>query len=288
MARLAFCGLGQMGAPMAARLLAAGHRVVVWNRTLARADALVRQGASPAQTPAEAAAGADAVLTMLADPAALDAVVFGTDGLAEGFTPGATLIDASTVGVDAVRGIASRLGGTVQMMDAPVLGSVKQATEGTLKIFVGATPELFQHWAPVLEAMGTPSYFGPLGSGAAMKLVANSTLGSLMSALGEAMALAAHLGLEQAKVLDVLVGSPIGVTATSKRANIESGTYPPNFKLRLALKDLGLVLDAAAREDLQLPLVAAARAWFQQAAAAGFGEMDYSAVIAEITGGPAS
>lgn len=288
MARLAFCGLGQMGAPMAARLLAAGHELAVWNRTPARADALVRQGAAPAQTPAEAAAGADAVFTMLADPAALDAVVFGTDGLAEGFTPGATLIDASTVGVEAVRGIASRLGGTVQMMDAPVLGSVKQATEGILKIFVGATPELFSRWAPVLEALGTPSYFGPLGSGAAMKLVANSTLGSLMSALGEAMALAGHLGLEQAKVLDVLVGSPIGVTATSKRANIESGTYPPNFKLALAVKDLGLVLDAAAREGLELPLVTAARTWFQQAAAAGFGEMDYSAVIAEITGGPAS
>lgn len=288
MARLAFCGLGQMGAPMAHRLLGAGHEVTVWNRTPGRAAALVSHGARAAPTPAEAAAQADGVVTMLADPPALEAVVFGPGGLAEGMEPGATLIDMSTVGPDAVRSVAGRLGGTIQMVDAPVLGSIKQVVEGSLKIFVGGPGDLFRRWAPVLEVLGTPTHVGPLGSGAAMKLVANSTLGALMAALGEAVALAAALGLDLATVMDVLVGSPIGVTATSKRANIEGGTYRPNFKLALAVKDLNLVLETAAREGLELRVAPAARSWFAEAAAAGLGDMDYSAVIAEITGGPAA
>ena len=287
MAKLAFLGLGQMGAPMAARLLAAGHELTVWNRTAARSASFVERGARVAATPAEAARGAEAVLTMLADPTALDGVVSGDRGLVHELAPGATLIEMSTVGPEGVHRTAAALPPRVAMLDSPVLGSVPQATEGTLKLFVGGESRIFERWRPVLETLGTPLYVGPLGAGAATKLVANSTLGALMSALGEALALGDALGLDPHRTLEVLADSPIGITARSKRDHIESGAYPPRFKLELASKDMRLVTEAAARAGCELPLAAAARAWFDAAAAAGFGPLDYSAVIAHIRKLPA-
>jgi 3-hydroxyisobutyrate dehydrogenase-like beta-hydroxyacid dehydrogenase len=272
---------------MAARLLAAGHDLTVWNRTPEKTKPLVDLGARLAGSPAEAARGAEAAITMLADPEALDEVVFGPEGVAEGLPEGATLIEMSTVGPDAIRELARRLRPRLHVIDAPVLGSVAQAEDGELKIFVGASADEFARWVKVLGAMGTPFHLGPLGSGASMKLVANSTLGALMTALGEALALGDRLGLDQEDVFDVLVGSPIGITARSKRSRVTSGRYPPNFKLRLAVKDMDLVVDTATRLGLELRVAEAARSWFRDAAAKGLGEMDYSAVVALITGAPA-
>src|SRR4030081_2279552 len=287
MAKLAFCGTGQMGTPMATRLLAAGHDLTVWNRSAEKAQPLVDLGAKLADSPAAAARDAEAAITMLADPEALEEVVVGPDGVAEGLPEGATLIEMSTVGPDAVRELAIRLRPRFHVIDAPVLGSVAQAEEGELKIFVGASPEEFARWVKVLGAMGTPFHVGPLGSGASMKLAVNSTLGALMTALGEALALADRLGLDQEDVFDVLVGSPIGITARSKRSRVTSGRYPPNFKLRLAGEDMDLVVATATRLGLELRVAEAARSWFRDAAAKGLGEMDYSAVVALITGAPA-
>jgi len=225
---------------------------------------------------------------MLSDPQALDDVVLGPEGVAAGVSSGATLIEMSTVGPDAVRAVGARLPDGVAMIDAPVLGSIPQATDGTLKIFVGGDRAVFDSCRPVLEAMGSPRHLGPLGAGASMKLVANSTLGALMCGLAEALALADALGLNEAVVLDLLAESPIGVTVKSKRGLIASGHYPANFKLELAAKDLGLVTAAARQAGTELRLAAAARWWFERADAAGLGHLDYSAVIAEVRGVPAS
>jgi 3-hydroxyisobutyrate dehydrogenase-like beta-hydroxyacid dehydrogenase len=287
MAKLAFCGLGQMGAPMAARLVEAGHDVAVWNRTAAKAAPLERLGGHRAGSPAEAAAGVEAAVTMLADPDALEAVVLGEDGLAAGLPPGSTLIDMSTVGPDAVRRIAGRLPSGVEVIDAPVLGSVSQAEAGDLKIFVGGDEEEVRRRRPILVALGTVIHMGPLGSGASMKLVANSTLGALMTALGEALALSDALGLDQRTVLDVLAESPIGVTVNRKRRSIVSGSYPPTFKLSLARKDLDLVNEQAGEAGLDLPVAAASRGWLRAADAAGLGDLDYGAVVAHVRGNPA-
>jgi 3-hydroxyisobutyrate dehydrogenase-like beta-hydroxyacid dehydrogenase len=237
-----------------------------------------------AGTPAEAAAGADAVVTMLSGPDALEAVVFGPGGVAAGVAEGATVIEMSTVGPAAVRTMAERLPVGVEVLDAPVLGSVPQATEGTLKIFAGGEAQLVERWRPLLERMGQVTHLGPLGAGASMKLVTNSVLGALMTALAEALALADSFGLDQAVVLDILAESPIGATVRSKRGHIESGEYPPNFKLSLAVKDLGLVNAAAAEAGLELRLAPAARAWLERADQAGLGDADYSAVIAAVRG----
>lgn len=281
--KISFCGLGRMGVPMAARLLDAGHELRVWNRTPGKAGGLVDAGATEAASPAEAGAGAEIVVTMLADPAAVEEVV-----PAAGLRAGTTLIEMSTIGPDAVRSLAAHLPEGVEMLDAPVLGSIPQATQGTLKIFVGGDAEVFERCRPVLEAMGTPRHFGPLGAGAAMKLVANSTLGALMTGLAEALALADGLGLEEADVLDILSESPIGVTAKGKRPLIESGVYTPNFTLGLAAKDLRLVMEAAEAAGVELRLAAAARSWLERADEHGLGDLDYSAVIADVRGRPAS
>ncbi|HET7722585.1 MAG TPA: NAD(P)-dependent oxidoreductase, partial [Acidimicrobiales bacterium] len=200
----------------------------------------------------------------------------------------ATLIEMSTIGPDAVRSLAARLPEGVDVLDAPVLGSIPQATEGTLKIFVGGGAEVFEAQRLVLEAMGTPRHLGPLGAGAAMKLVANSTLGALMTGLAEALALADGLGLEESDVLDILSESPIGVTTKGKRPLIESGVYPPNFTLALAAKDLRLVMEAAEAAGVELRVAAAARSWLERADEHGLGDLDYSAVIADVRGRPAS
>jgi 3-hydroxyisobutyrate dehydrogenase-like beta-hydroxyacid dehydrogenase len=285
MTKMGFLGLGMMGSAMASRLLDAGNDLTVWNRTAQKAQPLVDRGASLAASPAEASVGAEVVITMLADPAALDQVLFGSEGLAPGLHPGQTLIDMSTVGPDAVAEALSGLPEGVAFADAPVRGSVPEAAKGRLSIFVGATEETFPRVAELLEPLGSIRHVGPPGSGAAMKLVVNSTLGTAIVGVGEALSLGETLGLARGQLLDVLEETPLGASVKAKRSNLESGSYPANFKLALARKDLHLVTDAAERRGRELKVAAAARDWFDRAADAGGSEDDYSAVVATILRG---
>jgi 3-hydroxyisobutyrate dehydrogenase-like beta-hydroxyacid dehydrogenase len=285
MTKIAFLGLGHMGAAMATRLVNAGYDLTVWNRTPAKAAPIVARGARQAGSPSAAAAGADVVVTMLADPAALEQVVFGGHGLSEGLVAGQTWLEMSTVGRDEITSVAERLPRGVVLVDAPVRGSITEATEGRLVIFVGADPAVFERVEPILRRLGAATRVGGLGSGAAMKLVVNSTLAAAMTAAGEALALGDALGLDRGAVLDVVAGSPVGGVIRGKRAAIETGIYPRSFKLSLARKDLGLVTDAAAKAGLDLKVAPAARAWLDEAFNAGLGELDYSSVIATILSG---
>jgi 3-hydroxyisobutyrate dehydrogenase-like beta-hydroxyacid dehydrogenase len=278
MATIAFLGLGSMGSRMAHRLLDAGHDLTVWNRTAERAAPLADAGARVATSPAEASSGAEIAITMLTDPAALEAVVFGEHGLAESLDEGSTLIEMSTVGPNEAQSVGDRL--SAEVVDAPVLGSVGEASEGSLHVLVGGSPEAFERVRPILDTFGTVRRVGDRGAGAAMKLVVNATLGAAISAVGEALALADAFGLERSSVFDVLIeGSHLRSIVESKRESIESGTYPPRFKLSLARKDLELVSAAAGRP---LPVVEAARAWFGRAEREGAGDEDYSAVVETI------
>jgi 3-hydroxyisobutyrate dehydrogenase-like beta-hydroxyacid dehydrogenase len=285
-AAVAFLGLGLMGAPMARRLLDAGHDLVVWNRTPERAEPLVAAGAERAATPAGAAQGAEVVVTMLAHPEALAAVTEDADGVAAGVEPGATVVEMSTVGPAAVRRLRQALPDGVALLDAPVLGSTPHAESGELRVFVGGTEEAYDGVRPLLEVVGHPERVGPLGSGAAAKLVVNSTLGGTLALLGEAVALADGLGLDRSTALGVLAGSPLGGQVDRRRQALESGSFPLHFRLRLAEKDLDLVAEAAARAGVDLRLAGAARSWFADAGEAGWGDEDYSAVLAYITGHP--
>jgi 3-hydroxyisobutyrate dehydrogenase/2-hydroxy-3-oxopropionate reductase len=285
MTSVAFLGLGLMGAPMARRLLDAGHELVVWNRSAAKAAPLEEAGARRAQTPRQAAGGAEVVITMLADPPALAAVTEGPDGVAAGVGDGATVLEMSTVGPAAVHRLRGELPDGVTLVDSPVLGSTPQAEEGSLQLFVGGEAGAVERWLPLLETFGSPTRVGPLGAGAAAKLVVNSTLGGTLALLGEALALADGLGLERSTALDVLARSPLGSQVERRRPALESGEFPLRFRLRLASKDLGLVGDAAGDAGVDLRVAPAARAWFDDATDTGWGDEDYSSVVAFITGG---
>jgi 3-hydroxyisobutyrate dehydrogenase-like beta-hydroxyacid dehydrogenase len=279
MAKVAFLGLGRMGSHMGGRLIDAGHDLVVWNRSKEKAEPLAERGARVAATPREAAEGAEVVITMVADDAALRDVVLGTDGVAEGMKAGAVLVDMSTVGPAALRELRDALREGVDLVDAPVLGSVPQAESGELKIFVGSAEGLFERLRPILEAMGAPRRVGELGAGASLKLVVNSTLGAVMAAVGEALALARALGVDEEAALETLEGSYVGGVVKSKRHLIEGQEGEVHFALRLAAKDLRLVTEAAERAGIRLQAAEAIRRIFEEAVEVGLGDADYGAVI---------
>jgi len=281
-AKIGFLGLGEMGRPMASRLLRAGHVLTVWNRSPERTVPLVEEGAMVASSPAKVAAGADFVITMLATPEALEQVLFATAGLAQALSPGQVLIDMSTVGPDEVHSVAARLQQGVVLVDAPVRGSVPQATSGLLDIFVGADDETYERVRPILEALGPVRHTGGLGSGAAMKLVANLALGAAIVALGEALSLGESLDLERDMLLDALTASPIGPIVTAKRANVVSGDFTPSFKLRHAAKDLRLVTETAAARGRELKQARVNRAWLDESVERGAADLDFSAVVVTI------
>ncbi len=281
MTRVAFIGVGEMGGRMARRLLDAGHELSVWNRTPAKTAPLVEAGATAAETPAEAARSAEIVITMVADSAALQAVSEGPEGIA---AQAATVLEMSTVGPAAVTQLQAVLPPDAELLDAPVLGSVSEAEAGTLGIFVGGSEALLERVRSLLEELGSPIHVGPLGAGAAAKLVANLTLLGALGVLGEALALADGLGLAREATWEVLEGTPLGAQAERRRAAVESGEYPLRFALSLARKDADLVADAAASAGVDIPLARAVRDWFAEAEATGWGEHDYSSVLAQIIG----
>jgi 3-hydroxyisobutyrate dehydrogenase-like beta-hydroxyacid dehydrogenase len=281
MARVAVVGLGAMGSRIARRFLDAGHELTVWNRDAAKADPLVAAGASAAQTPAEAARQAEAVVTMVADPEALAAVTEGPDGVAAGLVRGSVLVQMSTVGPRSLERLAAVVP-EPSLLDAPVLGSIGEVEAGSLRVFAGGQAELVERWTPLLETLGTVLRVGPVGAGTAAKLVANSTLVGVVGLLGEALALGTALGLPAEVAFDVLEATPLGEQAKRRRPAFESGEYPPRFSLSLARKDADLILDAAAQRELDLRLATAAREWLADAERSGRGADDYSAVLAEI------
>ena len=280
MSRVAVVGLGGMGSRIGGRLLEAGHDVVVWNRSPEKADALVARGAVRAESPADAARRAEAVITMLSDPAALHAVVEGGDGIAAGADDSVTVIEMSTVGPAAIAELETLLPAGTGLLDAPVLGSLTEVEAGSLSVFVGGPDDLVARWMPLFSALGAPVHVGALGSGAAAKLVANTTLFGTMSLLGEALALADGLGLSRDVAFEVLAKTPLAAQAERRRPALETDDFPLRFSLSLARKDATLIVEAAEATGVDLRLVEAARSWVAEAEEAGWGDRDYSALLA--------
>jgi 3-hydroxyisobutyrate dehydrogenase-like beta-hydroxyacid dehydrogenase len=282
--KIAFIGLGHMGTPISTRLLKADYKVAVWDRNPDAAALVVAEGATAATSPAAAATGADFAFTMVTNAEAVEQILFGADGLASVMAPGQVYVDMSTIGPDTFRSIAAKLPDGVHAVDAPVRGSVPEATSGMLHVFVGASDEDFDRLQPILANLGDVRLIGPPGSGQAMKVVVNVTLGVSIVAMGETLALARSLGLDRAAVLDILSESPIGPEVSAKRPNVETGRYPANFMLSLMYKDMGLVEDEAGRAGLDLEQASAVRRVLGKAMDLGAGDMDFSAVVATILG----
>ena len=278
--RASFCGLGNMGAPMAERLVDAGLECTVWNRSRPGADRLAARGATVAHSPAEAAAGAEVTVTMLTDAAALEEVVFGPAGISEGLRAESVLVDMSTVGPEAARSAASRLPRSVGFVDAPVKGGPAKAAAGELRILVGGAADDVARAGPVLGALGTWTHLGPVGTGAAAKVLNNYAVITLVSVLGEAVALADALGLDEELVLGVLSRTPLAASADRQWPRVTGERA--SFKLRLAAKDLALGLEAAKAGGRDLPLGAVALRRLREAERTGLGDEDQARVVAVI------
>ncbi|WP_433354819.1 NAD(P)-binding domain-containing protein [Microtetraspora malaysiensis] len=266
---IAFLGLGRMGALMARRLVDAGHQVTVWNRTHKEIS-----GAAVAATPAEAVAGADLVITMLADPDAVDAVVRAA---LPGLRPDAVVVEMSTIGPDAVARLRGTLPSGAGLVDAPVLGSVEPAKAGKLVVLAGGSPEDLARCRDVLAVFGTVREVGGPGSGAALKLAVMSALVSAQVMLAENLAYAERMGIAPATFLDVLAGTPLGAFADRlAAAATDRGPAETRYALGLAAKDLRLATGGVGAGQT---VAAAARDLLAAAEAAGLGAQDLTAVV---------
>jgi 3-hydroxyisobutyrate dehydrogenase len=272
---VAFLGMGRMGRLMAAHVLDAGHQLTVWNRTGGKADELVSRGAREAAGLEDAVSGADAVVLML----------FGGESVREVLEPiaaaapkGTLIIDATTTGPDAAGRLAAQahaLG--LRYVDAPVVGSLAPAKDGTLGVLVGGSADDVAEARPLIELWGDPErirHLGNAGAGNALKATVNMCLGIAMAGVGEALKLAEDLSLDRETVLDTLEAGPFGWTIKQKRKMLTSGDYgQTTFSLELMAKDLQAALDSA---DGPLPLAAAALALTKDAVDAGRGDQDYA------------
>ncbi len=288
MATIGFIGLGNMGAPMAANLVKAGHLVSGFDIVEGRAEALVAKGGRAAATAAEAAAAGDMVITMLPAGPEVRSVYLGDSGVLAHARRGALLIDCSTIDVETARAVARAAGDArFDMLDAPVSGGVIGAETASLTFMVGGGVEGFDRGRPVLAAMGrTIVHAGPAGNGQAAKICNNMILGVSMIAVCEAFSLAERLGLEAQTLFDISAKSsgqcwaltsycPVPGPVPASPAN---RGYAPGFTAAMMLKDLRLAQQAAGASAAPAPLGAAAANLFQLFVDEGTGGFDFSAI----------
>ena len=294
MATIAFIGLGNMGGPMAANLVKAGHAVSGFDLS---ADSLARfaeVGGKPATTVKDAVAGAEVIVSMLPEGRHVEAVYGGPDGVFAAAPAGALCIDSSTIHVDSARTVAKLAAEKgFRFVDAPVSGGTGGAAAGTLTFMVGGTAEAFAAAKPLLEKMGkTIVHAGDAGAGQAAKICNNMILGISMVAVCEGFALARKLGLDEQKLFDIASVSsgqcwslttycPVPGPVPTSPANRD---YTPGFAAAMMLKDLKLAQDVAASAGQTTPLGADTAALYQRFVDAGNAGVDFSGIIRFLEG----
>jgi 3-hydroxyisobutyrate dehydrogenase len=293
--RVGFIGLGNMGGPMAANLVTAGHQVTGFDVAAGGRDRLAAAGGTQAPGVAAAIAGAEIVITMLPAGPEVREVYEGADGILAAAAPGALVIDSSTIDVATARAVAaSAAAHGFDMLDAPVSGGVAGATAASLTFMVGGSEPGFARAVPLLQAMGkTIVHAGPAGTGQAAKICNNLILGISMIAVSEAFALADRLGLDRQKLFDISAKSsgqcwsltsycpaPGPVPAAPSNRG-----YAPGFTAAMMLKDLKLAQAAAQATGAASPLGAEAAALYQMLANAGLGSKDFSIMFPFLGGG---
>lgn len=274
--RVAILGTGIMGSGMARSLRRAGHEVHAWNRTRDRAEPLAADGVTVAESPGEAAAGADVLITILHDADSVAEVLDHVDG-----PTGLLWLQISTVGIDGadrLGGIASRRGWTY--VDSPVLGTKTPAEKGTLVVLASGPDEARAQATPVFDAIGSRTlWLGPAGSGSRLKMVVNSWVAAITVATAQAVTTARGLGLDPQLFLSAIEGSaPDSQYAHVKGAAIISDNYAPSFTLSGAVKDSRLIASAVQRAGVDPTLANAVLALFEKAETQGYGAEDMAAV----------
>jgi 3-hydroxyisobutyrate dehydrogenase-like beta-hydroxyacid dehydrogenase len=280
-------GLGLMGGPMGRNLLKAGFPLVVWNRTKAKADELAGEGAKLGADPRAVAEQADVLITIVSDPAALEEVLFGSnggknnDGAMEGLRSGSALIDSSTVSPELARRVAAACAERgVDFLDAPVTGGTWGAKNGELVFMIGGKAEVLERVKPVLEAVGKKFVLlGPNGAGQTVKLGMNLLLALQVDAFAESLALVTAAGVPAEKLMEVLQSSMARSGVLDVKAPMMvKGEYPASFPLRLMHKDVRLALELARNKGVTLPCGAAAYATYSAVMDSSKDDPDFSAV----------
>jgi 3-hydroxyisobutyrate dehydrogenase len=284
--RVAFCGLGIMGGPMAANLARAGFELSVYTRTQEKAEAFAAEhGARAARSPREAAEGASVVVTMVPDAPEVEEVLLGEQGAVHGLADGALAVDMSTIAPTAAREIGDRLSDDgVAFLEAPVSGSRPKAEDGTLTIMVGGRAEDFERAGPLFDAMGERIvHVGPQGHGQLAKVLTN-TMGAVHAvALAESVLAAERAGLDPDAFLEVAAGSAGNSTVlTLKGRPMFERDFTPLFKLEHMLKDVRHCLEEARALGVELRLGTFVEPLYARAADASHAEEDFAAVIREI------
>ena len=283
MTKVAFLGTGLMGAPMAINLVKAGYEVTVWNRSAEKTRTVAEAGAGVASTPADAAAGADVLFTMLTDAAAVTDVLFA-QGVAESLGSGAVVIDTSSIPPETAREHASHLRERgIGHLDAPVSGGPSGAEVASLAIMVGGTDEDFARGEPLLDALGRATRVGPPGAGQMAKLANQVIVALAIGAVGEGLLLAKEGGADPAKVREAMTGG----FADSKILQIHGQrmldrTFVPGGAAKVHLKDLRTILDTAGTCGLRLPLAETVAKLFEDLVARSGGDYDHSAILLEL------
>src|ERR671935_1595553 len=284
--RVAFLGMGIMGSRMAANVARGGFELAAWNRTRERAEHVAEAtGARLAETPADAAEGADAVITMVVDSPEVEAVLFGENGAAGALNQGALVIDMSTIAPKAVEAIAERLAPNgIGFIDAPVSGSSPKAEDGTLTIMVGAPTDDYERALPLLESMGELIvHCGPRGHGQMVKLLNNTLAATNAAVLAEAIAVARKADLDLDALVRVVAASSGNSTMLQLKARpMIDHHFDPLFKLDHMLKDVRHTLNAGHDLGAKMPVAEAAKSLYEAASAAGKGDEDFAAVIEAI------
>lgn len=280
--RVGFIGLGIMGKPMAANLLKAGFPLTVFNRTRARMEALLRDGARPAGSAKEVASASDVIITMLPDSPDVREAILGRDGVVEGETSGSTVIDMSTISPEVTREIALELATKgVSMLDAPVSGGQPGAEAGTLSIMVGGEKEIFEECLPILRAMGKKVvHVGQVGFGQTVKLC-NQVI-CVLNILGvcEGIMLASRAGVNLEKMLEAVgAGSAASWMLSNLGPKVTSRDFEPGFTVRLQQKDLHLALETARGLSLPLPGTSLVNTLFRSVEAHGMREKGTQSLI---------
>ncbi len=255
--RVGFAGLGRMGAPMARNVAAGGFPLTVFNRSPEKAEPFAAEGASVAATPAELAAGADLVVTMVADADAVRALLEGDDGILAGASPGLVLVEMSTIGPLAARELAALCAEhEVEMIDAPVSGSTPAAESAQLAVMVGGEAAAFERARPVLEAISKAQlHLGPSGAGAAMKLGLNLIIAATAVSVSEALVLAERAGIEREAAYEMIGSSAVAspFVEYKRAAFLDPDGTPTAFALELMAKDLRLARVLGERDGVPLP-----------------------------------
>jgi 2-hydroxy-3-oxopropionate reductase len=280
--RIAFLGIGLMGAPMAERLAAAGRDLVLWNRTRAKAEAIA--GARVAATPAEAAAQADVLITMLENGPVVEAVLFGQHGAAAALNRGALVIDMSSSPPPLARDHAQRFAARgIGYLDAPVSGGVVGAHAGTLAIMAGGSAADFARAKPILDPLGRPNRVGPAGSGQLAKCCNQAIVAITIGAVAEALLLAAASGADPAAVREALLGGFADSRILQHHGKrVMERDFMPGGRARVQLKDQDTILAAAKDAKLRLPLSECVTALYRDLVKHGGSEFDQNALLLEL------